>query len=201
MYGSEHGGGWNKTHGRVDKHLCLDSLTLLKNWPDGAAQEIRWGSGKAIVGKLDGDHFILAYAPKDCEPVRQTIGLSRISNGYGGKPRTYFLCPICGKRVQKLYFKDKRFRCRICAGLNYYSQQITHNEQEAAWKMERIFRKDFGVTGELAPVDMCHWVPDKPKWMRCETYGKNVAKLRKAQEAYNQAFIASASRILGKGWR
>lgn len=199
MNGMEYGGGWNKTHGRVDKRLCLDSFGLLKGWHDGHTASIKWPNGAAVAGELSNDQLILAYVPKDGEPVKQTINLSRISNGYGGKPRTYFLCPYCGKRVQKLYFSEQRFRCRICAYLNYYTQQVTHNDEEWAWRMERIFRKDFGIKGELIPMDMCRWIPDKPKGMHWETYYKKLAKLCRAQDGYNRAFVAQAGKIMGKG--
>lgn len=32
---------------------------------------------------------MIAYESKGCEPVNQAIDLSRIRNGYGGKPQTY----------------------------------------------------------------------------------------------------------------
>lgn len=201
MYGMEHGGGWNKTHGRVDKHLCLDSFAILKDWPESKTASITWPGGASIAGRLDEDQFTLAYAPKGGEPVKQAINLSRIRNGYGGRPRTHFICPYCGKRVQKLYFAQRRFRCRVCANLNYYTQQVTHNDDAAAWRMERIFRKDFGVKGELIPMDMCHWLPEKPKGMHWKTYWKKAHKLQRAQHEYNRVFAAQVGKIMGKGWR
>lgn len=147
---------------------------------------------------------MLAYActsDGDSHPVIQDIETSQVRNGFGGKPRTFFICPLCGRRARKLYMRWGLFRCRECARLNYPSQQVTKGTDQCASRMRSILREDFDVVGSFAPVDMGHMTPEKPKWMRWETYYRKLIKLRKAQLAYSDAFIAGALRILGPGWR
>ena len=197
-------GGWNKTHGTIGQHLCLDSFSLLSGDPPDTKYEgsVSWQSGSSISIKLEASQLTVGFAIRNDEQteVVQHINLSRIKNGFGGNPRTYFICPFCGKRVQKLYLRWEEFRCRKCAELNYYSQQVTKGTDQCAQRMQSVLRKEFGITDSSSPMDMQYMTPPKPKWMRWETYGRKMIRLRKAQLDYGDAFIADALQFLGPNW-
>ena len=55
------------------------------------------------------------------EALVEHISLARVGAGFGGM-RTYFECPGCAQRVERLYFWGERFRCRTCHGLACESQ-------------------------------------------------------------------------------
>lgn len=201
MYGSERGGGHNKTHGMVEKHLQLDSFNLLHDWPIGHGGNLKWGSGSEASAIRQDEQFTIGYACKvdgEQQEVVQHIALSSIRNGYGGNPRTFFLCPFCNRRVRKLYHRWGKFRCRTCAKLNYRSQQSAHSVGAYARRMEKVLRKDFSVdTGELSWNDMCCWTPSKPPWMRWATYHQKLRRLEHAQETYDEAYYERIKKIAG----
>lgn len=47
---------------------------------------------------------------------------------YFGGLRRWFACPVCGRRVGKLYLPpgETYFGCRACHGLTYRSSQASH---------------------------------------------------------------------------
>jgi hypothetical protein len=44
-----------------------------------------------------------------------------------GGLRWWFSCPMCGRRVAKLYLGGRRFGCRTCHNLTYRSTQRAHS--------------------------------------------------------------------------
>lgn len=79
---------------------------------------------------------------------------------YGGK-RAWFLCAKCGRRIRKLYLKNKYFYCRHCQQLNYYSQQQSKSDQ----RMEGIRERIYYVQKQLKEIRLNHdtnWIP-RPK--------------------------------------
>lgn len=189
------GGGWNKTHGTIECHICLSSFLVAK-LPEGE-HALRWENGSELMAQREAETLILRYRCGD-ERIREAVGLSFVDNGFGGNPRTYFFCPYCGKRVCKLYLKDQRFQCRACAKLNYRSQQVTKGWSQEVLKMERILKKEFGIdTRGLTPMDMVSLIPRRPKGMRWEAYLAAFRQLQAAQIRYQKAFVKMACWFMG----
>jgi hypothetical protein len=53
------------------------------------------------------------------------VNLSPYPPGFGGL-RYFFLCPLCGKRMRTLHFKNAEIACRICHDLTYQSCNESH---------------------------------------------------------------------------
>lgn len=74
------------------------------------------------IQKIGGTEVLpLSYYVGD-ELVSYSVELDTTHCNYGGK-RYWFLCPICKKRVAKIYLppKGKYFACRACHYLTYRS--------------------------------------------------------------------------------
>ncbi len=134
-YGS---GGTNKTHYQVENRRAfrVDSFAF--------ADHIRYDKYaycKSIIKVPAGRTHIRYHTAVKCADLYERGGytpleLSRVSNIDGHSQRVYFLCPGCKRRVRYLYARlDGRFRCRVCAKLNYKSQQVNGME-EMRLKME-----------------------------------------------------------------
>lgn len=131
------------------------------------------------------------------KPFEQSIKLSRINNGFGGNPRTFFICPLCEKRVRKIYLRWGSFRCRECAKLNYPSQQTTNNSSRWADRVMNILREDFFIYDNISYAVAQELTPDKPKRMRWNTYYHNLVKLRRAQLGYMEAWANEIGKAFG----
>ncbi len=191
-----HGGGWNKAHGTIERHICLGSFLIAK-LPAGE-HALRWENGSELTVRREAETLVLRYRCCD-ERIREAIDLSFVDNGFGGNPRTYFFCPYCGKRVCKLYLKDRRFQCRGCAELNYRSQQVAKGWSQEALKMEHILKKEFRIdTRGLTPMDMESFIPPRPKGMRWEAYLAACRQLQVAQTRYQKAFVKMAGWVMGR---
>ncbi len=60
-------------------------------------------------------------------PIEDPISLGQTNSAFG-RERLWFLCPGCGRRVVILY-GGKYFRCRLCLGLVYGSQQVSPRDR------------------------------------------------------------------------
>jgi len=200
-------GGQNQTHGCTTEYKQLDSFHCGKSLPlmeqKGLEQyrtSLRWNDGGSIGVILYLDRLSVLYSGTydgRREEIREAIYFDTVANNYGGPPRVYFLCPRCGRRCRMLYMHRLHFKCRQCARLNYYSQQVSHGTDEAAFKMRRFIREKFGVKEKLSPAEAeCHW-PARPKGMHQETYDRLRQELEQLQEQYSRAWIAQAAKICG----
>ena len=116
-------GGWNKSHGTVEKTPRIDSFDSAISEGGGAL----FVCADGVTRLIDCDHYI-EYGPRpeeDREIVElwrgewsQALELSRKRNGFGGS-QPFFLCPACGGRVRYLYLTGAVFLCRKCSRLNY----------------------------------------------------------------------------------
>jgi len=121
----------------------------------------------SIVYRMEGDHrMVLNYRHRphdgEWETVEQAVSFDRTPCNYGGH-RTWFLCPLCWKRVAVLYCADKYFFCRHCYDLTYSSQQ--ESRPDRLMRKARKIRKKIG-----GGVNLLDPFPDKPKNMHWETY-------------------------------
>lgn len=109
---------------------------------------------------------------------------------YLGGSRPWFACPGCGRRCGKLYMTGK-FVCRLCARLNYPSQQ----ETDCIYRQVYQHRHRLGCFDDMVSVP-AYRIP-KPKGMHWRTFRKHIDELiQKEQQATEQTakFIESMKR-------
>lgn len=159
-------GGWNKTHGTVEKVPRIDSYEA------GAVGG--WGTmfgytDKGIPLVFDCVREIEYLPDRDLETVTlwhkkdgwsETLELSRKANGFGGS-QAFFLCPACGERRRYLYQVGITFLCRKCSGLNYRSQQETRSGS--------MYYYDKGMAGRQAPGHMAQGTPGWVQLLRMDS--------------------------------
>lgn len=154
-----------------------------------------WGSF------LCGNAEIQTYREKDfcilfpLTPNEQEIRLSEKRNGYGGA-QMFFLCPTCGKRVRFLYIcRDHLFKCRVCAHLNYKSQQQTRGDMFYYIKGMSFVEKHL-VPAQVDGFSFTDWVPDRPRYQHETTYRRNLRRLAKYQEQHALREMQTLMRIM-----
>lgn len=107
MGGPGSGVKWEKK-GTVEGRQCLDVRELHKAY-----------------GIEPGNEIFVNFEWQG-EQLTHEIAVDWTSCHYGGQ-RPWFVCGDCEKRVAKLYFRGKRFACRICCDLTYKSSQQSHS--------------------------------------------------------------------------
>jgi hypothetical protein len=80
-------------------------------------------------------------------------------------------CPLCGRRVCKLYHLDGRLACRRCNGLWYAAQRTSSDGRKFLAK--RKIRRKLGDYGQLWAAKY----PPKPRRMWRRTYARHCAAL------------------------
>jgi hypothetical protein len=98
---------------------------------------------------------------------------------FGGQ-RWWFLCPVDGRRVAKLYLPNgaHRFASREAQRLGYHSQRIGQVQKGHA-RLGRLYAKLGTPYSEIFQP-----VPDKPPRMRRKTYNGIVAAIEAARQAH-----------------
>ena len=124
------------------------------------------------------------------------LNVSETPCNYGGV-RYWFDCPNCHNRISKLYIYNKRFQCRKCADLNYYSQQRTKTDcgyfLYLAEKLAKKVQSDFKVDPVYAHFPM------KPKWMKWHKYCKMERQFWNYLSKRDELWMSSVSRLMGRG--
>lgn len=199
-------GGWNKTHGTVEKTPRIDSYEA------AAVQGLGHLLGYADNGiplVLD-CHRCMEYGP-DPETDREVVEvwnpkerwsreleLSRKPNGYGGD-QAFFLCPACGRRVRYLYQVGAAFLCRKCARLNYRSQQETRSGTMFYYdKGINLIKKHLDTWPRVRPdgFSFCTWIPEKPRYMHGSTYRRYLLRFLRYQEKHYNREMEDMARLL-----
>lgn len=201
MYGMNYSGGHNRTHGQIERADRIDSFE--------AGRVEGWGMVIASRGDkmlpLRCDRF-MSCGPTGRKLVelsypgnqwRDTLELIRVRSGFGGS-RAFWLCPICGRRVRYLYFKDWRFVCRGCAALNYRSQQRTRDSINHYRDGLKLAREKLGwePPGWVVPMDFPNLTPPRPRYMHEHTYQQHLAQFRQYQQAYQRDSLREMLAIL-----
>lgn len=113
------------------------------------------------------------------------LEVSRVKNIDGVSQRLYFYCPCCERRVRYLYRDslEGTYQCRLCAGLNYRSQQVSGQER-LRMKMENIVEKKLGCYGWYHTCKyICDLpIPPRPPYMRYEEYERLATDLKECRE-------------------
>lgn len=205
-------GGQNKTHGRTESAERIDSFETMLYETENPGR-LRTSTGRLldfwrdVVYYPEDEREYITLAASDgldgFEPER--LAVSRIPSGYGGT-RTFWRCPRCGWRYRYLYY-DKTvegFRCRRCAGLNYQSQQTTHDF--AYWRRRALAYArgafEWEPEGELRndPECFCKATPPRPKGMHRETYKRRLRRLRRYQTLCEDAFYQAVAAYFPPDW-
>ena len=80
--------------------------------------------------------IIFHYNYKDKKHPDVEVNLYQYSPGFGGR-RYLFLCPICGRKMRTLHFRDGEIACRICHNLSYTSCNENHKYDSLFMRMAR----------------------------------------------------------------
>lgn len=118
-----------------------------------------------------------------------SVEYEKVNNNYNkdiSPKRIYFICPVCHKRVQYLYYKSG-LKCRTCAELIYPTQTYNRGYSVYYVKVERLMKK-LKFTDYLCIEDMMHAIPDKPKYMRLVTYDNLIDNLIDLQQEWSEKF-------------
>ena len=127
---------------------------------------------RQLKDKISPEEKIIKIKNGDNE---QRIMLLHQKTGFG--QRRFFQCPRCSKRVERLYFKDDRWRCAKCSGVNPY-RGIQNNTkggyEEIAYRMKRYAEKN-GISFDF-PFDYLNFVLDERN--RKESFRKHIRVLQ-----------------------
>lgn len=203
-YRWKNNGGWNKTHGTVERVPRIDSYE--------AGSIEGWGTmfgytDKGIPLVFDCAREIEYLPDRDRETVTlwhpkdgwsQTLELSRKRNGYGGS-QAFFLCPACGERRRYLYQVGAAFLCRKCSRLNYRSQQETRSGT-MYWYDQGValVEKHLDTWPRVRPdgFSFCAWIPERPRYMHQTTYRKYLRRFAKYQHRHQIKELEDMAKIL-----
>ena len=130
----------------------------------------------------------------------ERLYFSFVPNHYEGPQRVYFLCPYCDRRCRMLYWHWHDFKCRLCAQLNYDSQQVTKGCDAAIHKINTILQSKFGVKRTLPPVEVMDYYPGRPSGMHWQTYDCLLQEISRLKEVYAQGFYKKVSTMF-RGWK
>ena len=143
----------------VEECLVLDVLVFAqKGWlREGASSRLVWRHEEQEVA------CVIFHVKEEClylpflrwgemtNSHHYPVELERTHTSFGAE-RVWFQCPVCGRRVRKLYLPpgERRFHflCRSCHGLTYRSRQrrarLWEQEQGQADKLGRLLERPNG---------------------------------------------------------
>ena len=191
-----YGSGRPGQHTKVEHCRSLDINELRR---DGALAPGYWATwhwtdGSSIVLRTTTDSLHLTHRmgsrSKGQKDVSCTVPLTRVACTKGGS-RPYFLCPgrqnepPCGRRVAKLYLKDRRFLCRHCQQLVYASQSEPRHD--------RLLRRRNKLSDSLSRGNRFDLFPPRPKGMWRRTYEARLKEIWRLEEEAETAFMTRAA--------
>jgi hypothetical protein len=136
-----------------------------------ASRLTRAGHLRNGIKRLD-----LSYSSSSGEQLDYPIFLEETRPNFGGT-RWWFRCPMCTRRVRKLFIPPRReyFGCRNCYRLTYNSRKENHDGRY--WStLQKIYSR-LGGNVHSDPT-----FPPKPKGMWTRTYERLMAKAEAAPE-------------------
>ena len=183
--GGKGSGNWIKRGSRatVESQYQLDLRWMKKKGclHPGASGSITWSGGgqqvKTVEFLVEQDQIVLKFRhasrSTDGSEMRKTIKFDRTPCNYGGT-RTWFRCPGCRRRTPVVYWIGSHFRCRLCCGLVYESQ----NEGQA----DRLWRKAQEIRTRLGGNVNTFGPFLRPKGMHWRTYWRYRAQVRQLED-------------------
>lgn len=193
-------GGQNKTHGQAERVPCLDSFEIRDDYSgcifigNSLTRGIFLDYGVYYDGDYEGVEFWY-----NGTPLKEGLTIARLQNGFGIRGQTFWVCPACGKRRRYIYLKDKYFRCRSCAKLNYKRQQ--DNVDSMFWyrlgmeyAREHFAPPPYFIDG----FTFSDWTPERPRYQHHTTYQKHLVRFRRYQLHHAEKMAAELASIIGK---
>lgn len=122
------------------------------------------------------------------QPVRYRVDLLATPQPFGGV-RWWFRCPVTGGKATKLILPrgGARLASREAWNLGYQTQRAGRLELVSR-RAARVYRA-IGGTGNWRDGP-----PDKPRWMRWETYSKGVLALRALKAEHGAIWVSEVCR-------
>lgn len=120
------------------------------------------------------------------------VNITYTKCNYGGS-RSWFICPICGRRVAKLYAKNDQFCCRTCNNLSYRSCQTSGDI------MAQVDRKIYKLQDKLKMKRKVYRTGGiRPKGMHQDKYDKLLNCLWKLYSQKDKIFEYKCAALLSK---
>ena len=190
-------GGWNKSHGTVEKTPRIDSFEAMNG------ERVLFAECGGKIFAIDYNRYTDYGPDTDRELVElwrgrwsQTVELSRKANGFGGS-QAFFLCPACGERRRYLYLTGTAFICRKCAQLNYRSQQETRSDSMYYYdKGVALAEKHMDTWLRPDGFSFCRWVPERPRYMHQTTYRRYLDRFMRYRKKHADRQMADMLRLL-----
>jgi hypothetical protein len=171
------------------RHLKRDGL--MSGQKNKGTWSWRWAATERLIGLVRYEATIEGYTgtlwllksvmiDPSGKPVKmppQTIRLMATPCRFGGQ-RWWFLCPHTGRRVMQLHrpYGTQFFSSRYAYRLGYACQREGHRDR--AYRRARKARDRIGGSANLSLP-----LPQKPKWMRWQTYDRHRAACEQAERA------------------
>jgi len=180
------------------KHLPVESCHSLSAW--GYFQRAQmWGQDDDDTGLFEwggnGNCLQIKFT-RDGIKQEQNILLTFTRCNYGGR-RAWFLCPICGRRVGKVYLpctiyingeRVKKFACRNCYRLTYLQRQERGKYLSYSYRADRISERWLGEITD----DFIY----KRKWQHWHTFNKRCDQYDGLLEQSNEEGLIKMAGIL-----
>ena len=182
---------WFRQKGVLEPHLWYSNSLIWSNTQTGEETgsiryELETG---ADAGWIRLHYTITNHRSGEPFPVDYRVELVTTRPHFGGV-RWWFVCPLSGRKVRKLYLHRccDYFASRQALGLTYRSCRETAADR-ALRKAQKILCDRLGGTGVL---DEVHYIP-KPKGMHWKTF----YRLRDAaEEASDRSWLEMATYIM-----
>jgi hypothetical protein len=134
--GGQGSGRWHRPNRKktVDKCLSIDVSQYACNIDQCTSGEISWinkYSGEAIssIGYMylpenEMEQMLILSYKNGNNTVQEPVSFQKTNPHFGGN-RWWFTCPLCKRRIGKLYLpaKGQYFACRKCYDLGYRSSR------------------------------------------------------------------------------
>ena len=183
--------------------LDVDQLAKKGCLRPGCSSTCQWIVNNEVASInlcAEAERVHLSYAVRvgdgEREDMTDTIPIVHLRCRFGGS-RAYFVCPglgdgtECGRRVTKLFFSHRYFRCRRCNQLAYASQY--EQPWQRALRRANKLRQRLGIN-----VGIAEPLPEKPKGMWARTYGCLLDEILQAETAANEAQANDFQRLLAQ---
>jgi hypothetical protein len=148
------------------------------------------GEEASIALRTETGRLFLSYSI-GAEDITKSVALVWAPCRFGGV-RPYLVCPgaACGRRVVKLYFRERDFLCRHCHRLAYASQR----EGELA----RVQRLASNIRRRAGDEFCAREFPKKPKGMWWRTYKRRREQASEANVLADAVFAIRVKRMLAR---
>lgn len=125
---------WLRRKTTVEKCLCLSASEFTKMIDDCVSGDIIWSNRHTgeelssiyymLLPETDTEPMLILFYTKNGSKIQEPVSFTNTCPHFGGV-RWWFTCPMCKKRVGKLYLptRGELFGCRKCHTLTYKSSQ------------------------------------------------------------------------------